>query len=58
MEHDYDIEEKIQRALYLTSIIMYDKAYNYISNSIPGSMSQKYYSRFFDILKCLRSINM
>ena len=51
MEHGYDTEEKIRRTLYFTSIIMYDKAYNHISNSIPGSMSQKYYLRSFDILK-------
>ena len=53
MGHDYDIEEKMQRTLHFTSYMMYDKAYNHISNSIPGSMSQKYYSRFFDILKYL-----
>ena len=41
MGHDYDIEEKIRRTLYSTSIMMYDKGYNHISNSIPGSMSQK-----------------
>ena len=41
MAHDYDIEEKIRKTLHFTSIIMYDKAYNHISNSIPGSMSQK-----------------
>ena len=41
MGHDYDIEEKIQRTLYFTSIRMYDKAYNHISNSNPGIMSQK-----------------
>ena len=41
MGHDYNIEEKIRRTLYFTSIMMYDKAYNHISNSIPGSMSQK-----------------
>ena len=39
--HDYDIEEKIQRTLHFTPKMMYDKAYNHISNSIPGSMSQK-----------------
>ena len=38
MGHDYDIEEKIRRTLYFTSIMMYDKAYNHISNSIPGSV--------------------
>ena len=41
MGYDYDIEEKIRRALYFTSIMMYDKAYNHITNSIPGSMTQK-----------------
>ena len=40
MGHDYDIEEKMQRTLHFTSYMMYDKAYNHISNSIPGSMSQ------------------
>ena len=42
MGHNYDIDEKIQRTLNFTSIMMYDKAYNHISNSIPGSISQKY----------------
>ena len=42
MGHDYDIDEKIRRTLYFTSIMMYDKAYNHISNSNPGSMSQKF----------------
>ena len=37
----YDIEEKIQRTLYFTSDMMYVNACNHISNSIPGSMSQK-----------------
>ena len=41
MVPDYDIEEKMLGTLYFTSDMMYDKAYNYISNSIPGSMSQK-----------------
>ena len=41
MGNDYDIEEKIQRNLNFNSIMMFDKGYNYISNSIPGSMSQK-----------------
>ena len=41
MGQDYDIEEKIQRTLYFTSDMMYDRAYNYISNSIPGIISQK-----------------
>ena len=41
MGYEYDIEEKIRRDLYSTPIMMYDKVYNHISNSIPGSMSQK-----------------
>ena len=41
MGHDYDIEEKIRGTLHFTPDMMYDKAYNHISNSIPGSMSQK-----------------
>ena len=39
--HDYDIEEKIWRTLPFTPDMMYDRAYNHISNSNPGSMSQK-----------------
>ena len=41
MEHNYDIEEKMRRTLYFTSNMMYDKAYNHISNGILGGMSQK-----------------
>ena len=41
MAHDYDIEEKIQSTLYFTAIMMFDKAYNHISNSIPVSMNLK-----------------
>ena len=40
MEHDYDIEKNMQKTIYSTSDIMYDKAYRYISNSLPRSMSQ------------------
>ena len=32
---------KIRRTLHFTPKMMYDKAYNHISYSIPGSMSQK-----------------
>ena len=31
----------MRRTLHFTSDMMYDKAYNHISNSIPGSMAQK-----------------
>ena len=39
--YEYDIEEKIRRDLFFTSIMKYDKVYNHISISMPGSMSQK-----------------
>ena len=41
MGHDYEIEEKMWRTLHFTLYMMCDKVYNHISNSIPGSMSQK-----------------
>ena len=41
MGHTYDIEIKMRRTLHFTSDMMYDKAYNHISNSIPGILSQK-----------------
>ena len=40
-EQDYAIKNKIRRTLHFTSDMMYYKAYNIISNNIPGSMSQK-----------------